>query len=79
MKHVSADLGFMFIDYNLKRLMNIMGIEKLIEVLALVSLNSFNILHENYHKRYLFTPIYIKFCFQENHTFASSLKKSSYF
>ncbi|MFT5602240.1 MAG: hypothetical protein ACI9N1_002493 [Flavobacteriales bacterium] len=44
-----------------------------------VSLNSAHILREYYHKRSLFNPLYIKFYFQENHTFASSLKKSSYF
>jgi transposase len=79
MKHASADVGFMFIAYNLKRLINIMGIEKLIEVLAFFFLNSAHILREYYHKSYLFTPMYIKFYFQENQTFAVSLKKSSYF
>jgi hypothetical protein len=33
-KRASADVGFIFIAYNLKRIMNIIGIEKLMEVMA---------------------------------------------
>jgi hypothetical protein len=33
-KRASADIGFIFIAYNLKRIMNIIGLEKLIEIMA---------------------------------------------
>ncbi|MEE9361389.1 MAG: hypothetical protein V3U92_02190 [Cellulophaga sp.] len=33
-KRASADVGFIFIAYNLKRIMNIIGIEKLMEIMA---------------------------------------------
>ena len=34
MERASADVGFIFIAYNLKRIMNILGITKLIDILA---------------------------------------------
>ncbi len=34
MQRANADVGFMFIAYNLKRIMNIIGIEKLIKYLG---------------------------------------------
>ena len=34
MQRDNADVGFMFIAYNLKRIMNIIGIEKLIKYLG---------------------------------------------
>jgi hypothetical protein len=37
-KRASSDVGFIFIAYNLKRLMNIIGIEKLIEIIASVTI-----------------------------------------
>jgi len=33
-KRTSADVGFIFIAYNMKRIMNIIGIEKLVEVIT---------------------------------------------
>lgn len=35
-KHASADVGFMFIAYNMKRIMNIVGIDQLIEILSTI-------------------------------------------
>ena len=34
MKRASADVGFIFIAYNLRRIINILGIEKLIEAIS---------------------------------------------
>jgi len=37
-KHASADVGFIFIAYNLKRIMNIIGISQLITVITSIFL-----------------------------------------
>ena len=37
-KRASVDVGFIFIAYNLKRIMNIIGLEKLIEIMARFSI-----------------------------------------
>ena len=34
MKRASADVGFIFIAYNLRRILNIIGIDKLLEIFA---------------------------------------------
>lgn len=62
-KRASADVGFMFIAYNLKRIMNIMGIDKLIEVLSPSLRNIVLKLFKYHSKTYLFTPINIKINF----------------
>lgn len=36
MKHASADVGLIFIAYNLKRILSIIGLEKLLEYLFFV-------------------------------------------
>jgi hypothetical protein len=46
-KRASADVGFIFIAYNLKRIMNIIGLEKLIEIMARFSI-VFNLKRANY-------------------------------
>lgn len=58
-KHASADVGFMFIAYNIKRIINIIGMEKLIAM-------TYNIVAKMAFKLYLFlhklnivTPTYI--------------------
>ena len=37
-KRASTDIGFIFIAYNLKRIMNIIGLEKLIEIMTRFSI-----------------------------------------
>ena len=43
-KHASADVGFIFIAYNLRRLFNIIGVKHLREVLSLICLSIFKIM-----------------------------------
>jgi transposase len=59
-KHASADVGFMFIAYNLKRIMNIIGITKLIEMLSFIlgEIESKSLLFRP--KSFLFTLKYLK-------------------
>ena len=40
MKRASSDVGFIFIAYNLKRIMNIIGLEQLMEILTKILTNN---------------------------------------
>jgi len=53
-KHASADVGFIFIAYNLKRILNILGITTLVELLTSVLLYIKTILEQLIRKSKLF-------------------------
>ena len=49
MKRASADLGFIFIAYNLRRILNIVGVDKLIQLFGSFCLiNRFKTLKDSY-------------------------------
>jgi len=64
-KRASADVGFIFIAYNLKRIMNIIGIERLIEIISHILDNTLSKLILYRLKSYLFARTFLKFNFQE--------------
>lgn len=62
-KRASADIGFVFIAYNLKRIMNIISIEKLIAILSKI-LGEMEIKFNLFlHKLNIINPIYLKLDF----------------
>ena len=70
MKHASADVGLIFIVYNLKRIMNILGINRLKEYLKAFILDIIKIIYfvksvfsRNKNETYYFEHFYLKFEF----------------
>lgn len=68
MKRASADVGFIFIAYNLRRIINIIGIEKLIASISQFCSNTVNNVIKNYIKLILDRPYLLKstFCQKPN-------------
>ncbi len=68
-KRASADIGFIFIAYNLKRIMNIIGLEKLIEIMARFSIifnlkrTTYKVLKPKKILVYTYFPSNPKYCY----------------
>ena len=78
-KRASADVGFIFIAYNLKRIMNIIGLEKLIYLFTLF-LSVFSIIAlKNNLKRLSYLLNIAKYNFAKNRNILISNKNYYYF
>jgi len=65
MKRASADLGFIFIAYNLRRILNIVGVDKLIQLFGSFCLiNRFKTLKKN-SKRLIYLHYNIKLAYMD--------------
>lgn len=68
MKHASADVGFMFVAYNLRRIINILGIDGLKEYLGALVTTFLNLICFNYsinknkHKYFAFNWSFKTYC-----------------
>ena len=68
-KRASADVGFIFIAYSLKRIMNIIGIEKLIEITARFPIiyppkrATYKLLKPKIYWLYTYLPSNPKYCY----------------
>jgi len=78
-KRASADVGFIFIAYNLKRIMNIIGLDKLISLFALfLSAFSIKALNNNLKRQYSYFNR-TKFIFVKNSNILIFPRKFIYF
>ena len=68
-KRAAADIGFIFIVYNLKRIMNIIGLEKLIEIMTRFSIvfnlkrTTYKLLKSKNILAYTYFPSNPKYCY----------------
>lgn len=67
-KHASADVGFIFIAYNLRRIINIIGMARLMEVFALILAAIDGVLAYIYSIKSKFTYWKLKFIFSNSIT-----------